>query len=29
MRAVGNIYDKYEGCNFPMRGYTSGIYHDF
>ena len=29
MRAVGNIYDKYEGCNFPMRGYTSCIYHDF
>lgn len=29
MRAVGNIYDKYEGCNFPMRGYTSDIYHDF
>ena len=29
MRAVGNIYDKYEGCNFPMRGYTSGIYHEF
>ena len=29
MRAVGNIYDKYEGCNFPIRGYTSGIYHDF
>lgn len=29
MRAVGNIYDKYKGCNFPMRGYTSGIYHDF
>ena len=29
MRAVGNIYDKYEGCNFPMRGYTSGIYYDF
>lgn len=29
MRAVGNIYDKYEGCNFPMRGYTSGVYHDF
>lgn len=29
MRAVGNIYDKYEGCNFPMRGYASGIYHDF
>lgn len=29
MRAVDNIYDKYEGCNFPMRGYTSGIYHDF
>lgn len=29
MRAVGNIYDKYEGCNFPIRGYTSGIYYDF
>lgn len=29
MRAVGNIYDKYEGCNFLIRGYTSGIYHDF
>ena len=29
MRAVGNIYDKYEGCNFPIRGYTSGIYDDF
>ena len=28
MRAVGNIYDKYEGCNFPMRGYTSGSYYD-
>ena len=28
MRAVGNIYDKYEGCNFPMRGYTSGVYYD-
>ena len=29
MRAVGNVYDKYEGCNFPIRGYTSGIYYDF
>ena len=29
MRAVGNIYDKYEGCNFPIRGYTSDIYYDF
>ena len=29
MRAVGNIYDKYENCPILMRGYTSGIYHDF
>ena len=28
MRAVGNVYDKYDDCSILTAGYTSGVYSD-